>query len=246
MTDFKIIDTPPSSWKQLQEFACRILTECGYTTEIEKTITTVRGEVEVDVYGERNEPFSPKVICECKYWETRVPKNVIHSFRTVIADSGASQGFIISKNGFQNGAYAAVENSNICNLTWDEFQEKFKLEWLKQVIERNYKIGRKLMNSGLKLLTEIHKGNLKIREVELNELYEKRESDFMFFTFKEHYLELDNYELSCDQIDSCISSKANRLDSDVNSYSKYFDYIYQGCNSILEEWQNKYGANLKE
>jgi len=42
----------PSNWKDLQTKVAEILSDCGFTTEIEKTITTARGQVELDVYAQ--------------------------------------------------------------------------------------------------------------------------------------------------------------------------------------------------
>jgi hypothetical protein len=41
----------PAHWRELQERAARILQECGFTVELEKTLPSVRGEVESDVYA---------------------------------------------------------------------------------------------------------------------------------------------------------------------------------------------------
>lgn len=48
----KINDKEPNDWKELQNFVAEILIECGYKVDIEKTIQTVRGSVEIDVYAE--------------------------------------------------------------------------------------------------------------------------------------------------------------------------------------------------
>ena len=41
----------PRDWRELQSDTGQILSECGLEVEINKTITTARGEVEVDVYA---------------------------------------------------------------------------------------------------------------------------------------------------------------------------------------------------
>lgn len=66
---------------------------------------------------------------ECKYWTARVPQHVVHSFRTVTSDIGVNSGYIVSKAGFQAGAFQAAENTNIKLLTWDEFQSTFAEQW---------------------------------------------------------------------------------------------------------------------
>ena len=68
-------------------------------------------------------------ICECKNWATPVTKTIVHGFRTVVADAGAHLGYIVSRSGFQSGAFAAAQNSNIRLVTWGEFQGVFLERW---------------------------------------------------------------------------------------------------------------------
>lgn len=237
MNALKIFDKAPSNWKELQEFTSIILTECGMETEIEKTIETVRGNVEVDVYGKKSDGFELKVICECKYWESTIPQTIIHAFRTVIHDSGVSQGYIISKAGFQKGAYNAATTSNISILTWEEFLEKFKLEWFREVIERNYKIGREMIKLSHDIINELHNKRLVFSDNELNDFYEKKESNFYFYTFREHYLLLDNYEIAYSEIDNSIKNFEERQSVKVSSYHHFFHLIEDECKKIIAHWK---------
>ena len=92
----------------------------------------MRGQVEIDVFGqEAVEGRTYTVLCECKNWTARVPQNVIHGFRTVVADSGANLGYIISTAGFQSGALTATELTNVRLVTWPEFQTEFEPSWIK-------------------------------------------------------------------------------------------------------------------
>ncbi len=122
-----------SQWKMLQDFVCRILNECGYHAESPKKIDVVRGQVEVDVYA-IDEKSQPQFIyiCECKNWDKRIPQEVVHSFRTVVNDSGAHIGMIISSKGFQSGAYEAAKSTNIKLLSWEEFQNEFCDRWYEE------------------------------------------------------------------------------------------------------------------
>jgi len=127
----------PTDWKDLQRKTAKLLSECGFHTEIEKPINTCRGNVAVDVYVE-NSVVIPKSIylIECKYWENSIPQSIIHSFRTVVTDYGANHGYIITKKGFQKGAYAASSKTNIELLTWEEFIELFKQTWKERMFWR--------------------------------------------------------------------------------------------------------------
>jgi restriction system protein len=113
-----ITSETPGDWKELQEDAASILRECGFKVEVEKKVTTVRGEVEIDVYAEETvKGRKYTILCECKHWASRVPQSVIHSFRTTVADIGANVGYVISTSGFQAGAYAASELTNFNSRT---------------------------------------------------------------------------------------------------------------------------------
>lgn len=121
----------PKDWRDLQRQVNEIFQECGLKSKIEKEIQTVRGTVNVDVYAEDLSSQPATIyLCECKHWQSAVPKGVVHAFRTVIADYGANWGFIISSAGFQSGAFEAATNSAVRLLTWDEFQELFVDRWI--------------------------------------------------------------------------------------------------------------------
>lgn len=125
-----ITSSTPEKWNDLQNEVGRLLEECGFTVEIEKKVQTVRGEVELDVYAQeevKGRKYS--IACECKHWKARIPQNVVHGFRTVIADIGANAGYIVSLAGFQEGAYKAAELTNTELVTWPELQDKFELSW---------------------------------------------------------------------------------------------------------------------
>jgi restriction system protein len=125
-----ITEKHPESWQQLQESTAQILRECGWTAETEVKVSTVRGTAEIDVFAiEMVQGREYKVLFECKNWTARVPQNMVHGFRTVMTDVGANTGYIISKAGFQAGAYEAAANTNIRLLSWTEFQEVFEDQW---------------------------------------------------------------------------------------------------------------------
>lgn len=120
----------PTDWKDLQIKTAKLLNECGFQSEIEKTIKTVRGSIVVDVFV-KNEIAVPNSVylIECKYWNSKVSQTIIHSFRTVVSDYGANHGYIITKKGFQKGAFAASDHTNIELLNWNEFIGLFRENW---------------------------------------------------------------------------------------------------------------------
>lgn len=231
----KIFAQTPSTWKELQDLVAQILNDCGFQTEIEKTIKTVRGKVEVDVYAEKETGFQSRVLCECKYWKINIPQSVIHAFRTVVGDYGASQGFVISKNGFQKGAYEAIFKSNVCLLNWNEFQAKFEIEWLKHIIERNFKTGRKLMDAVIDVIGIYHKNPAVLEDHEFDNFQNTREeySDFLWFTFKEHYIDLETNEISKSEVENRINLFRNKIPIAVTSFSDYFNLVYERISQEL-------------
>lgn len=125
-----ITEKEPQDWKELQDWTAQILNECGLLAQTEVTLKTVRGQVEIDVLATENiQGREHKVLIECKNWKSKIPQSVVHGFRTVIGDIGANSGYIISKAGFQTGAYEAAANTNVKLLTWLEFQKMFEDQW---------------------------------------------------------------------------------------------------------------------
>lgn len=121
----------PLDWKDLQEKVCLILNQIGFEASIGKLLTTGRGEVEVDVYAV--DPFSIDridYIIECKNWDAKIPQTVVHAFTTVMTETGSNVGYIISKAGFQKGAYDYIKNTSIKNFTFDEFQKRYEKRWI--------------------------------------------------------------------------------------------------------------------
>jgi restriction system protein len=73
-------------------------------------------------------------MAECKHWNSAVPQTVIHSFRTVVAETGANVGYVVSSGGFQSGAFTAAELTNLRLVTWPEFQAEFEKAWLEHYL----------------------------------------------------------------------------------------------------------------
>jgi len=121
----------PKNWRELEERVAQILNECGMEVESPKTIETVRGSVEVDVFARDVDTTPDSVyLCECKYWDCNVSRAAVHAFRTVVSDSGANTGLAVAKLGFQPGAIEAASHSNVSLLSWPEFQDLFAVRWL--------------------------------------------------------------------------------------------------------------------
>jgi restriction system protein len=132
-TEAPIDPSPPKTWQDLQDKVKGLYSECGWIATTEEELNTARGSVIVDVLA-RDERQTPPltVICECKCWRRRVPRNVVHSLRTVISDYGANWGILISSRGFQKGAFEATAHSNLKLLGWSEFEEMLRPSWIRE------------------------------------------------------------------------------------------------------------------
>ena len=91
-----IFSGSPQDWEDLEAKVCQIFTEAGCIASRGKTLTTVRGPVDVDVVVQdtTRRPHT-LILCECKSWNRKIPRTVVHAFRTVVQDSGASLGDIL-------------------------------------------------------------------------------------------------------------------------------------------------------
>jgi restriction system protein len=127
---WRIEDGEPATWQDLEVQVTRILTESGLHAERGRSLLTARGSVDVDVYVE-DSAFTPPIVTlfECKHWKRSIPQTVVHAFRSVVADSGANTGIIVSLSGFQAGAENAVRFSNIHLVDWEVFQALFVERW---------------------------------------------------------------------------------------------------------------------
>lgn len=120
----------PDSWKDLQNKVSDILRQASFTSEVEYTLNSARGNYEIDVYAQEHiDDRVYKIIFECKYWKNSIPQNVILGLRSIIEDTGVEKGYIITTSNFQKGAYQSSENTNLKLITWEGFQKEFFKSW---------------------------------------------------------------------------------------------------------------------
>jgi hypothetical protein len=133
-----IFDKEPKDWRDLQELVGQLFEELGCAVTIGAKVQLVRGQKEIDVLAVDSgvTPQSTYAI-ECKHWSSPIPQEVVHSFRTVVADFGAHRGLIISKVGFQSGAYEATKNTNIDLYSFQQLQATFFDRWRAAMAKRH-------------------------------------------------------------------------------------------------------------
>lgn len=132
-----IFDDIPGDWQQLEERVAQAFNEMGCAATRNCSVPKIRSRSQIDVVV-KDPTLSPPALylCECKYWARAVPKCVVQQLRTVVADSGANLGIIISKKGFQKGARDEVKSTNIRLYSWQDFQAAFEERWTNTVAER--------------------------------------------------------------------------------------------------------------
>jgi hypothetical protein len=236
----KIYNDNPIDWKDLQCKVAQVFNDMGCNSSIEKTIQTVRGKVSIDVFV-LDKTTSPNLIyiCECKNWNTKVPKTVIHSFRTVVADSGSHCGYIISKNGFQSGAYKVVENSNIFIMDWTEFLRTFEDRWLFSMISKVHEYGKPLRDY-CNPMSSFFVDRLMQLKNEEREQFEKLVEKYLSistYTFKDWYLEIGTGKFVKSEFIDAISSSIDKIfsSSSINSYNDYFSKMIEICSTGIKE-----------
>lgn len=126
-----MIDDPyPERWQDLQSGVRRLFRNVGLSADVEVDLETPRGTVNVDVLAiDRRSLDRIRYIVECKNWNSSVPQSVVHSFTTVMHETGANIGFIVSKYGLQSGAEQYTQNTNIVGLTYLELQQRYFEAW---------------------------------------------------------------------------------------------------------------------
>ena len=126
-----ITSMEPETWQQLEELVRDIFVECGVRAQRQASLPLLRSSVNVDVLAEETKDGTTlRTICECKNWKTNVPQEVVYGFRTVVTETGAHRGYIISKAGFQSGAMAAAASTNITLATFAQFQALYFDRWI--------------------------------------------------------------------------------------------------------------------
>lgn len=246
-----IFNQEPSNWQDLQIKVAKIFSDIGFETEIEKDIKLVRGTVNVDVYASKKFHNINEIhIAECKYWSTPIPQNVVHAFRTVISDSGANTGYIISRKGFQDGSYKAIENSNISILTFDEFQNEFKIRWLEAVVDNLEQLGYPLRKYADPMEDFYDKELAKLSEEKQKEFYSlmKKYELISFATFRQHYCNAISGQLELDYIEPTIDRYLKYFVKgiQVNCLMDYFDYLKNVSIAGVAEFDNLFGKKVRK
>lgn len=236
----------PKDWVNLQNKVAYILSSCGYDVETPKKVKSARGNVEIDVYAKDSDIL---IVCECKYWGSRVPQNIIFSFRTVIEDIGANKGIIIAKKGFQSGAYKSTQNTNIELETWEEFLQQYKDKYLKSQIRKILRIKSRLFRVAddkseywkyYDALNENRRREVNI----LNNNLMRIVLQFSPMCFMLQNEEDEEIGWSTEYIDKIILDAEKVFQERFPAYYDFFEYMNGEINDIVPKIESIYGIKI--
>jgi hypothetical protein len=112
------------NWREYQEKTAAFFASLGYTTSVDETLHGVRDKHNVDVVVRFSKhAFECLWLVECKLWASRIPKEKILAFQSIIDDIGADKGIILSEEGFQSGCFACATRTNILLSSLSELRE---------------------------------------------------------------------------------------------------------------------------
>jgi restriction system protein len=236
-------------WKDLQEKVCILLNQVGFIAETEKKIITPRGEIEIDVFAyDPNSIDEITYIIECKNWNNKIPQTIIHSFTSVMNETGGNIGYIISKKGFQKGSYDFINSTNINIFTFDNLQERYLNLWLNDFFTIKL---RESIDSFLQYTEPINSrrfrymDNLKaVSKNKFNELFDKYQLLGMTLTFLS-YTEHKNDFPSLIKLKTEFKKEFNIiLESD--NYSDLLTELKLIIENITNKFNQVFGENIFE
>jgi hypothetical protein len=229
-----LIEKTPNNWRDLENLTAKLFVEIGCKPEVKKIIETARGKIEIDVYI-KDFSYAPPLllICECKYWSKRIPKSVVHSFRTVADDCGANRGYIISKSGFQSGAIEASNNSNIVLVDWIQFQNIFYVRWLQVMTENLYEYADVIFDYMDILADRMNKVNW-TRENENRYGILMRQSSI--YVLANRWAHTQSHKIIFPLKIQNPTSKTSYTVV-LNNYREYFDLALSAAPLLISDWQ---------
>lgn len=119
------------AWKDYQEDTAAYYRALGLSAQTDQKIDGARSthKVDVAVRGYRA-GVEFLWIVECKYWNRRVSKSAVATLSSIVQDVGADRGLILSRRGFQPGATALAQKSNITLTSLSELQADTAAEYV--------------------------------------------------------------------------------------------------------------------
>lgn len=119
------------AWREYQEAAAAQFRALGLFADTDQPLDGVRSSHKVDVVVRGNRAGLEFLwIVECKRWKTNVPKSAVATLSAIVQDLGADRGILLSEKGFQPGAVALAQKSNITLTSVAALKEDTYHEWV--------------------------------------------------------------------------------------------------------------------
>jgi hypothetical protein len=112
-------------WRDLQDKVARLFRNLGCRAKVDAIVHGVRAAHRIDALVIA--PFagsSHRILVECKYWNRNVGKAQAATFKAIVEDLGGEKGMIVSRRGFQRGAFSITRRTNIELLTWEQLRSR--------------------------------------------------------------------------------------------------------------------------
>lgn len=101
-------------WHTYQVDAAEVFSELGCSAIVDASLQGARASHKVDVAVQFASWGIPQIwVVECKYQRRRVTKSAVETLKSIMQDIGAEKAFLLTEAGFQPGAVAAAEKTNI-------------------------------------------------------------------------------------------------------------------------------------
>jgi hypothetical protein len=101
-------------WHQYQKEAAQALRSLGYAVEVDAVVHGVRATHRVDVAVRlETEGIQQTWLIECKHQKRKVTKSAVEALKSILLDTGAEKGILLSEAGFQPAAIAASRQTNV-------------------------------------------------------------------------------------------------------------------------------------
>ncbi|MGN6212022.1 restriction endonuclease [Parafilimonas sp.] len=244
-----IYSKTPKDWRDLQNKVARFLSELGYETDVEKDIKTVREIINIDVFAVNNKQIpQSKILCECKFWNNPVPKTIVHAFRTAVTDFGANYGIIISKAGFQSGSHEAVKNTNILLLNWEEFQNYFRVKWIKSkqfLVSKETKPLYDYISAGFPVFFKEQYNKLSEAELKTFEALNWKYFHISFNSSNLDYKDFNTNDFDLRVFEMFFEQAEKDFNRSFASYEEYYNYLIEKAKKGIEEFDNLFNEKLR-
>ncbi|SRR5258708_7057984 len=112
-------------WRDYQVTVAQLFRDLGLRAEVDVTVPGARARHDVDILVSFERwGVEHKWIVDCKRHRRSVPKRDVESLKSIAADVGAHHAFLVAESGFQPGALAAAQLTNVTLTTLEDLRRK--------------------------------------------------------------------------------------------------------------------------